>query len=164
MTEPRVEPPPAAKFEEVLEAEIDYLWRQRHASKARGEVVSHLVGLALSGGGIRSATTCLGVLQALSKMQILPLVDYLSTVSGGGYIGACLTSLLSLTEHDVKRAPDASPRSWTPPGKAAAEPAPAFTYQAGDRRATGPASAPNGGAFPSEPSGATGTGGWRPIW
>ena len=35
------------------------------------------------------------MLQALSRLGILPYVDYLSTVSGGGYIGSCLTSLLS---------------------------------------------------------------------
>lgn len=53
------------------------------------------VGLALSGGGIRSATTCLGVLQRLAMARVLPHVDYLSTVSGGGYIGSALSSLLS---------------------------------------------------------------------
>lgn len=54
-----------------------------------------LVGLALSGGGIRSATFNLGVVQALAKHGILKHVDYLSTVSGGGYLGACLSSLLN---------------------------------------------------------------------
>ena len=58
-----------------------------------------LVGLALSGGGIRSATFNLGVLQALSKYGILRLVDYLSTVSGGGFIGACLSCLLNSPHH-----------------------------------------------------------------
>jgi predicted acylesterase/phospholipase RssA len=51
-----------------------------------------LVGLALSGGGIRSAAFCLGVLQALHKNKVLDRVDYLSTVSGGGYIGCSLTA------------------------------------------------------------------------
>jgi hypothetical protein len=46
------------------------------------------VGLAFSGGGIRSATFNLGVLKALNELKILKHVDYLSTVSGGGYIGA----------------------------------------------------------------------------
>ena len=46
-----------------------------------------LVGLAFSGGGIRSATFNLGVLQGLERANALPLVDYHSTVSGGGYIG-----------------------------------------------------------------------------
>ena len=54
-----------------------------------------LVGLALSGGGIRSATFCLGVLQCLARHGILKSVDYLSTVSGGGFIGACLSSTLN---------------------------------------------------------------------
>lgn len=48
------------------------------------------LGLALSGGGIRSATFCLGVLQALARSGWLARVDLLSTVSGGGYIGAFL--------------------------------------------------------------------------
>ena len=54
-----------------------------------------LVGLALSGGGIRSATFCLGVIQSLARHGILKSVDYLSTVSGGGFIGACLSSTLN---------------------------------------------------------------------
>lgn len=54
-----------------------------------------LVGLAFSGGGIRSATVNLGVVQALSRYCVLSEVDYLSTVSGGGYIGSCMSSLLA---------------------------------------------------------------------
>lgn len=54
-----------------------------------------LVGLSLSGGGIRSATFSLGVIQALAKHNVLKAIDYLSTVSGGGYIGSCLSSLLN---------------------------------------------------------------------
>ncbi|MEQ1519957.1 MAG: patatin-like phospholipase family protein [Aestuariivirga sp.] len=53
-------------------------------------------GLALSGGGIRSAAFCLGALQALQASKQFDSIDYLSTVSGGGYIGASLTSALSL--------------------------------------------------------------------
>ena len=45
-----------------------------------------LSGLALSGGGIRSAAFGLGVIQALSRAGILSRFDYLSGVSGGGYI------------------------------------------------------------------------------
>jgi Patatin-like phospholipase len=51
-----------------------------------------LVGLAFSGGGIRSATFNLGVLQGLAELHLLPMFDYLSTVSGGGYIGSWLTA------------------------------------------------------------------------
>jgi Patatin-like phospholipase len=48
------------------------------------------IGLALSGGGIRSATFSLGVLQSLAKRGFLEKIDYLSTVSGGGYAGCFL--------------------------------------------------------------------------
>ena len=52
------------------------------------------VGLALSGGGIRSATFCLGVMQALAAQGLLRRIDFLSTVSGGGYIGAFFGALV----------------------------------------------------------------------
>lgn len=51
-----------------------------------------LNALAFSGGGIRSATFNLGVLQALAKVQHLSKFDYISTVSGGGYIGSWLVA------------------------------------------------------------------------
>ncbi len=51
-----------------------------------------LLGLAFSGGGVRSATFNLGVLQALARYKLLSRFDYLSTVSGGGYIGAWLAT------------------------------------------------------------------------
>src|SRR4051812_43101043 len=51
-----------------------------------------LYALAFSGGGIRSATFNLGILQGLSKHGLLDRFDYLSTVSGGGYIGSWLAS------------------------------------------------------------------------
>jgi len=84
-----------ATLADVLDAELEYLQHHRHPKVAPNETARTLVGLALSGGGIRSATTNLGILQTLSRLDILPMVDYLSTVSGGGYIGACLSSLLS---------------------------------------------------------------------
>ena len=46
--------------------------------------------LSLSGGGIRSAAFCLGVLQSLAAKKLLNQFDYLSTVSGGGFIGGWL--------------------------------------------------------------------------
>ena len=51
-----------------------------------------LIGLAFSGGGIRSATFNLGILQGLAGLGLLKYFDYLSTVSGGGYIGAWFTA------------------------------------------------------------------------
>ncbi len=48
------------------------------------------MGIALSGGGIRSATFNLGVLQSLDARGILDHADYVASVSGGGYLGgAC---------------------------------------------------------------------------
>lgn len=51
------------------------------------------VGLALSGGGIRSATFSLGLMRSLSGARLIHSIDYLSTVSGGGYAGAFYCSL-----------------------------------------------------------------------
>jgi hypothetical protein len=52
------------------------------------------VALALSGGGIRSAAFSLGALQALLEARVFERFDYLSTVSGGGYLGNAVTWLL----------------------------------------------------------------------
>ncbi|WP_426613594.1 patatin-like phospholipase family protein [Bradyrhizobium sp. McL0616] len=59
------------------------------------EKPSETVGLALSGGGIRSSAICLGVLQALNHHDLIKRIDYLSTVSGGGYIGCSLTATMT---------------------------------------------------------------------
>jgi hypothetical protein len=64
--------------------------KQRYAPRRALDM--DLVGLAFSGGGIRSATFNLGILQALADLRLLPRVDYLSTVSGGGYIGSWFVS------------------------------------------------------------------------
>jgi hypothetical protein len=48
--------------------------------------------LCMSGGGIRSATFGLGVLQGLARCGLLDKFHYLSTVSGGGYIGSWLSA------------------------------------------------------------------------
>jgi len=70
-------------------AEVERLRDRRKA--VTGTPDSDLpIGLALSGGGIRSATFNLGFLQALAEAGELKKIDYLSTVSGGSYIGAFL--------------------------------------------------------------------------
>ncbi|HYY95612.1 MAG TPA: patatin-like phospholipase family protein, partial [Pyrinomonadaceae bacterium] len=48
--------------------------------------------LSLSGGGIRSGTFALGLIQGLARHNLLKKFDYLSTVSGGGYMGSWLTA------------------------------------------------------------------------
>jgi hypothetical protein len=51
-----------------------------------------LFGLALCGGGIRSGTFNLGILQALASLDLIKRLDYISSVSGGGYIHAWLAA------------------------------------------------------------------------
>lgn len=77
----------------LLDGELQVI-RNRRAAAHKED----LIGLALSGGGIRSACFALGVMQALAGGGFLKRFDYLSTVSGGGYIGSALTWLLN-TEH-----------------------------------------------------------------
>ena len=84
-------------FSKVLRDEVEMLRPQAHDPEQTPEDCAdkaQLVGLALSGGGIRSATFALGVIQALARLRLLRAFDYLSTVSGGGYIGAWLSALI----------------------------------------------------------------------
>lgn len=98
-------PPDPVPFSEVLAAELDQIEAARKARGVTAPVAagndsferarhSELLGLAFSGGGIRSATFNLGVLQGLANHGLLTQLDYLSTVSGGGYIGSWFISLL----------------------------------------------------------------------
>ena len=48
--------------------------------------------LCLSGGGIRSGTFALGLLQGFARHKLLDKFNYLSTVSGGGYMGSWLAA------------------------------------------------------------------------
>src|SRR5262249_1715886 len=59
----------------------EVLARRNHFGLA--QECTDAVGLGLSGGGIRSATFCLGVTQVLAARGLLKDVDFLSTVSGG---------------------------------------------------------------------------------
>lgn len=79
------------KLEKVLQEELDTLKERRRklfGEKAAGAFEENKFGIALSGGGIRSATINLGFLKTLNLFKILEKADYLSTVSGGGYTGA----------------------------------------------------------------------------
>jgi len=75
---------PDSGFRETDNAEE--LFRKLHQEPAP------LSALCISGGGIRSATFALGVIQGLAEKGLLPQFDYLSTVSGGGYAGSWLTA------------------------------------------------------------------------
>ena len=71
-----------------------------------GEGRRNLIGMAFSGGGIRSATFNLGVLQGLQELDLLRHIDYLSTVSGGGFIGAWLLGNVRRSAHWIGRLTD----------------------------------------------------------
>ena len=83
--------PPDRMPGELAQSESDMLKIRR--AEAGVSTDQPRVGLALSGGGIRSATFSLGVLQGLAQLKLLKNVDYLSTVSGGGYTGSFLGGL-----------------------------------------------------------------------
>ena len=85
------------KFTEVLEAENDILRRRRarlYDEQFAGRLQETRFGIALSGGGIRSATINLGLLRTLNHFGILKRADYLSSVSGGGYTNAYIQTIL----------------------------------------------------------------------
>lgn len=87
------EPPLTA--EQVLQEELESIKENRKSvgsSADDQEIKENLSALCLSGGGIRSATFSLGIVQALARHDLLTQFDYLSTVSGGGYIGSWLTA------------------------------------------------------------------------
>lgn len=105
--------PPGFTFQEVFEQElvdIEKRWnnvypnpserKQRKLHEANGKLTTTpttehgLVGLGFSGGGIRSATINLGIAQALHARGIFDHVDYMSTVSGGGYLGSSISTLM----------------------------------------------------------------------
>ncbi|MBZ5655399.1 MAG: patatin-like phospholipase family protein [Acidobacteriia bacterium] len=111
---------------EVLDAELRQIETARNlrlgpdtSRRAAGE---SLIGLAFSGGGIRSATFNLGVLQALARSRLLRAFDYVSTVSGGGYIGGWLMGWMhhqsigiQKVEEHLSAAPDSPREAADPP-------------------------------------------------
>ena len=107
---------PPYTFDEVHAAELDAIHKSREeleqgpekiAAKSGNAVVrahqARLLGLALSGGGIRSATFNLGILQTMARLKLLRRLDYLSTVSGGGYIGGWLHAWVKREDGDIRK-------------------------------------------------------------
>ncbi|HKF47585.1 MAG TPA: hypothetical protein VKB38_09535 [Terracidiphilus sp.] len=121
-------------FSMVLSEELDEIGKSRrlrlpdcepgtglsdaHCSPGKRAFQSKLFGLALSGGGIRSATFNLGLLQGMADRNVLPYIDILSSVSGGGYIASWLMGWTKRRGH-IKSVQDslkgyASPLECTP--------------------------------------------------
>jgi hypothetical protein len=88
-------PRPITDFTEIYGAEYTEIIDKTFSGKRTPSVTDKMTGLALSGGGIRSASFCLGVLQAFNATGVLEKFTYLSTVSGGGYIGTSMTAAMS---------------------------------------------------------------------
>jgi hypothetical protein len=81
--------------------------------------------LCLSGGGIRSASFSLGILQGLARFStagkepgLLQNLDFVSTVSGGGYIGSWLMGWA------YRRSFDEAVKGLAEPGKTGGDPEP----------------------------------------
>jgi Patatin-like phospholipase len=83
-----------------------------------------LSALCFSGGGIRSATFCLGAVQGLAKRGVLDKFDYLSTVSGGGYLGGWLAAWTHWSDGDLSKV--IKQLSTPEPAKLEPEPDPIF--------------------------------------
>jgi hypothetical protein len=104
MNEPENSGPGAVRagpqdFDAVLQAELREVLPDLALPADAGATIeaidgcqTDLAALCLSGGGIRSATFALGVLQGLARFGLLGQFHYLSTVSGGGYIGSWLSA------------------------------------------------------------------------
>lgn len=108
---------PCYELSEVLRRELEALkpgcfadasWDADEQRKRRTAYqIAHeqnLAALALSGGGIRSACVALGVIQSLAEARLLDQFHYLSTVSGGGYIGSWLSAWLYWNKSEGKKA------------------------------------------------------------
>ncbi len=93
------------KYHEVIERETQLLKVRRKKMKLEEpeKVEDNKFGIALSGGGIRSATINLGFLETLNEFGILKRADYISTVSGGGYTGAYVQATLKNGEGDYSK-------------------------------------------------------------
>jgi hypothetical protein len=108
---------PTLDSDAVLRAEANAVHRDRAPipdtvsgkELYRALYARHSTALCLSGGGIRSASFALGVIEALAvhprpeadkqtsseATSLLRQFDYLSTVSGGGYIGSWLSAWIA---------------------------------------------------------------------
>lgn len=86
-------------------AEIELRWSNLGADYAKQRATGDrnvLTGLAFSGGGIRSAAINLGIVQALERRGVFEHMDYLSTVSGGGYLGSSISTLMRSGDEDAQ--------------------------------------------------------------
>ncbi|MDI3561301.1 patatin-like phospholipase family protein [Bradyrhizobium sp. Arg816] len=109
----------AATLEELHEKDV--LTREQenltwaHDQRSEDDENRDWKGIGLSGGGIRSATFSLGALQALVAHRLLTKIDYMSSVSGGGYIGSSLQWWWSKARLDEAAEAQLAGKSTAPP-------------------------------------------------
>lgn len=102
-----------ARAAAIRKSENDAVTARREHHDIKTPAGTNAIGLALSGGGIRSATFSLGAVQVLAEKGFLKEIDFLSTVSGGGYTGSFLTRRLGqgepLSDVATPHGPDPEP-------------------------------------------------------
>ncbi len=104
-------------FRDVLQKELDGFGEDPAQPGRLDPVIqrahdARMAGIAFSGGGIRSATFNLGVLQALADLKLLRKFHYLSTVSGGGYIGSWLVAWIYRRGGDLREVTSVLRTAW----------------------------------------------------
>jgi hypothetical protein len=86
-------------------AEIQRLCHERgvraELNKVPSQGVPERFALAFSGGGIRSASVNMGLMQALARSGFLRQAHYISGVSGGGYILGWITAWIARRKFDA---------------------------------------------------------------
>lgn len=131
-------------FNDVLTAELEAVSRRRSRYGNVDDVRDDLCGLAISGGGIRVATFAIGAIQSLAAgpkaasdgrtlssdlkepvgqtdghTGVLGAFDYISTVSGGGFVGGWLTSWIHRSSKPEKQTDERESASSLAPGMTA---------------------------------------------
>jgi len=90
-----------------LGIEVAKRWPEWRIVKERGKT-RDVLGVALSGGGYRSAIFGYGVLRGLQELGVLSRAEYLSVVSGGSWIGMAYATTSFLDKWFFDR-PDGKP-------------------------------------------------------
>jgi hypothetical protein len=89
--------------DDIFEDELKAIASKRSKlGQDTANIKENLVGIALSGGGVRSATINLGFLQVMNRLGLLKNADYISSVSGGGYIGSYVHEKLRKNQYGNK--------------------------------------------------------------
>ncbi|MFK7797598.1 MAG: hypothetical protein AB8E82_09100 [Aureispira sp.] len=100
-TEKKLEDKLFLNLGELLAMEEIYVRERRKKKSPKNTTIKFKedsLGIALSGGGIRSATLCLGLMEEFNKIGLIEKADYLSSVSGGGYLASYIHSSLNKPE------------------------------------------------------------------